>query len=504
MSNNIKETLKQQYGNIVYNKKRMIASDCESFLYKLNNSLYSDDRTYFKVEARYTEDNSGCYVSKLDHYSYNNRVIKIILNIDILDAHELAHQINKDINTTIRLIISHELLHLFLKHLDDKYDKLNRKLFNIAADLEVNSYINAPFPLLRAEQYNLPDFLTASRYYELLLEQAQQQQKKRFSFNNNNEKDNDKDENDNDNENNSNEVENECNDNNSSHSSNNNTDIQDEVNDESQNENNELINKFLESQLPKNEDDLYNHIEEFTLNNKDNHDTFNNIVKQYIDNNNSKVNIIEKIVHELNKYIDKKLNIMNLDNIISKLVSRENTKTIQPHDRVNTFTKLNNRRKQSGIILPGKKLVKHGLKKKFDSELTVFIDVSGSTSDKIHQLNEAAYRLYKVGATVVFYDDNIVSVIKPNEVFYCHNSRGGTSIQKVIKEYTNKYKQLHRAYIFTDGEDDFTNLNEVIKEYKVFYINKEAAVEIYSDKDVATSTNSRYKINEVLSKFMGS
>ena len=64
-------------------------------------------------------------------------------------------------------VLEHEVLHLVNKHLTMQESFANKDHFNIAADAEVNSYIeNLPPDCIKAENYGLPPMCGTKFYYE--------------------------------------------------------------------------------------------------------------------------------------------------------------------------------------------------------------------------------------------------------------------------------------------------------------------------------------------------
>lgn len=64
-------------------------------------------------------------------------------------------------------VLEHEVLHLCHHHLTMQADFPNKKHFNIASDVEINSYIkNLPDGCLTADKYNLPPTMGTKFYYE--------------------------------------------------------------------------------------------------------------------------------------------------------------------------------------------------------------------------------------------------------------------------------------------------------------------------------------------------
>ena len=64
-------------------------------------------------------------------------------------------------------ILEHETLHIVNHHLTMQSDFSNKKHFNVASDVEINSYIeNLPPDALTADKYQLPPMLGTKFYYE--------------------------------------------------------------------------------------------------------------------------------------------------------------------------------------------------------------------------------------------------------------------------------------------------------------------------------------------------
>lgn len=69
-------------------------------------------------------------------------------------------------------VLEHEILHLVNKHLTMQASFPNKKHFNVAADAEVNSYIeNLPPDCIKAEKYGLPPMCGTKFYYENIPEE---------------------------------------------------------------------------------------------------------------------------------------------------------------------------------------------------------------------------------------------------------------------------------------------------------------------------------------------
>ena len=81
-----------------------------------------------------------------------------------------------------------------------------------------------------------------------------------------------------------------------------------------------------------------------------------------------------------------------------------------------------------------------------------------------------AKKMHKLGATVVYYEDYITSICEPDSIFFTESAGGCTEITSVIPEYLQDH-ELERAYVFTDGHDDFTLMKEVCKKFNVYFID---------------------------------
>lgn len=69
-------------------------------------------------------------------------------------------------------VLEHEVLHIVNKHLTMQADFPNKKHFNVASDVEINSYIeNLPPDALKAEKYGVPPMCGTKWYYENIPEE---------------------------------------------------------------------------------------------------------------------------------------------------------------------------------------------------------------------------------------------------------------------------------------------------------------------------------------------
>ena len=73
-------------------------------------------------------------------------------------------------------VLQHELMHICMKHITMQDSFANHKMFNIAADAEINGYIeNLPESAIKASQFGMEDGLGTRAYYEYLLSQENNQ-----------------------------------------------------------------------------------------------------------------------------------------------------------------------------------------------------------------------------------------------------------------------------------------------------------------------------------------
>ena len=196
---------------------------------------------------------------------------------------------------------------------------------------------------------------------------------------------------------------------------------------------------------------------------------------------------IIKIENTVKKELSKSdtYEIEGLNEITRKIINKENSMKVTPHGRKSSYYKFNNRR-QSDFILPGTKLTNDGIKKKFDSSPVVFIDTSGSTHGRVNtDLMNVAKKLHKIGATIVYYTGSIVSVCEPKDVFFTEDANGGTDITNTIRAYLQQFEPFERAYVFTDGADNFSYLKSVCDKFNVYFIQGDRRVyERYNEKSI--------------------
>jgi hypothetical protein len=523
---------------IGYDEERDIQKALCILINNINDSLAApDEQRIFEVRKLNDIKKNGTFVRNTSNLSYNRGAI-FEIHISKVDIDDYAKSASVDTIIAAKTLASHEIFHVLLDHFNKKYVSLNRDLFNIAADLEVNSYINAKGFALRAEEYGLPDFMTAEEYYNKLYNQIENKVKQKLTIiindNSSNTNNLQKDQSNSSNKPNQNEEQNDQQSSTTIIIDNTNNQEEDQDtngnNDKNQEDNKDKNSNDLQSQdnsqtnqsqksektnQEKNESDS-------SLSNKDKKELLNNEIEKAIQklsdklisegkiintnvskglNNQSFVDAVSNALSQINNIGHDKIvragtiadrqtkkdldmsRVKGLDDLVRKLTREESAMSIQAHNRVQTYSKFNNRRKNGTIILPGKKLENDGIKKKYNKSLTVFIDISGSTSHIIKDLNSAAFKFHKAGATIVFYNTSVIQIIKPNESFRVMSSDGGTHIRYTIKRYIEDGNKLERAYIITDGFDNFYELEKRTSKFNVFLIQNNEINEIVSNKN---------------------
>ena len=434
----------------VYNE-RVLLQKLNYMLYRIDSSL--DHRLFNTIKVT---RNTRTYVTPA---SYPKNQFDIV--IDLNNVEQYADECDISDLEAAKVLVTHEILHVLFNHFKKKYRDWNHTIFNLAADCEVNSYLDTAGSSIRASQFDLPDFLSVVDYYTLLKKFDNKQKEKEqqsFSISIPLEGDTETDQD----------------------SSKKNTDesTQDDASSELNADNNEdssseTMRKVLEKSSCSPLTDKYTEQEA-------------DEIESIIESHDIGTGSIQRAAQAISKLLERTFNVSNirgLDELIKKLERKERTMSITPHDRKETYMKLNNRRKNGTIILPGKRMENDGVKKKFDTALTVFIDMSGSTHNINETLLNVAYKFYKLGATIIYYDESILDTIKPNERFRLMLARGGTNIKNVLSEYLATGAKINRAYVITDGRDYFDALDQIVPKYNIYLIENKSIREIYSDKN---------------------
>ena len=501
-------------------KIKVVRGTANDFLYSIEKS-FNKDYEWWDNRYTYWRLNSvgiGCrtFVAKPD-----DRNLRITLDVNDIEQYANINEVS--LQTATKLLLSHEIFHILLGHFSSKYKNHNKRLLNIAGDIEINQLIGLKAPGLQVADFGYKPFRNTDYYYDKLKAdldaKMQEQQNVDLNMPTFDNVDSEEGELPEDAEQLGNSFgesdtmtpsdEMEDGGNNGSTSK-----LEDMINEQAEKSNesgfnnncfnNDMMDMPDTNEAPENnastgadgdgrgqqtlEDSL---IDDMIPGNRVVNEKTSDMMKQQeID-----IDVTLKKVAEIENTIKKDLSkedtytIKGLKEIIRKIENKEKEVKITPHDRVNTYHKFNNRRKNGNFILPGKKLTNEGLKKKLDTSLTVFIDVSGSTRGRINKdLMNVAKKMHRLGATIVYYTDYIISICEPDSIFFTEDAGGCTEITRVIPEYLQNH-ELERAYVFTDGRDDFGPMKEVCKKFTVYFIEEwsHSVYEKYTEKSARLS-----------------
>lgn len=536
--------------NITYSDaKRIESTICSTsrdFLFDLQRSFNRKNYQSIYWYLGYVNDHVDTKVSISRNWWSTDFTID--LNTRIIQRY--SEEADISIMAATKAILSHEILHILLNHFSTKYDGYNKRLLNIAGDLEINQIINLGKPFLQIEDFDFKPFRDTEYYYKCLLEKYEEKKSTPSTINIESEL-SDGESQDNDQENNNQsgisqdtsrddmsdneltesnadtredeEIDTDLDDNDdeSNGINNNDDDSIDEDNNDSKDDNNseesynndnnefddakdcedyskpdtaENISEDLsesQSANPRGEyerstndsSDISDIIEDLLPDNSYiNTETVNEMETSTIDTTFS-IEDVAKVEEKIKRDLLEEYSIKGLKDIVRQIARKERAVKITPHGREYTYKKFNNRRK-SDVILPGKKYTNEGVQKKFDSSPIVFIDISGSTSSgRINSnLMNVACTLHDIGATIVYYDNQIKSICEPDTMFYTESPRGGTQIANSIEQYVRHIGKFDRAYVFTDGYDDFTTLRDVCDKFNVYFITENEVFEQYTEK----------------------
>lgn len=511
------------------------------FIYKLNQNFFDlnaqANRVGKGVPVKTFSLNKvgrGC-MTYVSNCSYSNS-LTITIDADMVEEYAITNQVS--IETATRLLTSHEILHVLLGHFSEKYKDYDKNILNIAGDLEINSCLNMQHPGIIPEDYGFSRMLSTDIYYKKLLEMAKS--KKGNATKSSSQSGNSATGNSSNMTSSENKTEGENGNSDENDGKNGNSDGNSDENDEnnvpityrnseknsSQNSNAENNSQNSQNSMGRGEygdselkeEEINNHSQEESVYDPDafrkliedayginlpkdvsiNTATSDRLGNDTIELSANGKKILGKQINDI-KELTKKLTstqkneyknftIEGLEPILARLVRKEKEQSITPHGKVDTYFKINNRRK-SDFILPGRKLTGGATRKKFSNGLTVFIDVSGSTGGSInHDLMGVAYRLKKQGATIIYYRSGITLEVKSSDPFISVPGSGCTNIVNTIKEYTETHKnKLERVYVFTDGQDDFRKMGDVCDKYSVFFVHYGKISEVFNNNHPQTS-----------------
>lgn len=498
---------------------KAIRNSAKVFLEKINAAYNRGNKTrrgYVNWDLNTVAFGCRTYVSINTGWYSSSFYITIDAN-DILNYAEVN---GVDVDTATKLLVSHEIFHILLGHFSSKYKNHNKRILNIAGDLEINQLINLHEPGIQVYDYGFKPFRNTDYYYDMLMAEVEEQVNEKelmtqiviFSPEDTSTNGEDSrrsvfgDAED------SKEMEDSSMTSKESNSSEeiNSSDFEDEdedinnditihkmngetINPENKNSSDNSSSeesKSSSSESSRSKGSERRSVEEEIIDElipedrQVNEATVKTMEKEIVDINFSIDDII-KVENTIKKELSKAdtYEIEGLNEIIRKIINKERSMKITPHGRQSSYYKFNNRRK-SDFLLPGKKLTNEGIKKKFDSSPVVFIDVSGSTQGRVNiDLMNVARKLHKIGATIVYYENSITSVCEPKDVFFTEGPGGGTDITNTIRAYLKNFEEFDRAYVFTDGYDNFTYLKSVCDKFNVYFIQGNRRVfEKYNEK----------------------
>lgn len=503
---------------------KSIRNSAKTFLEKINAAYNRGNKRYQGYVNWYLNNvGFGCRTFVSTNVGWYNSAFYITL--DANDIMDYADANGVDVDTATKLLVSHEIFHILLGHFSSKYKDHNKRILNIAGDLEINQLINLHEPGIQVYDYGYKPFRNTDYYYDLLMADVEEKVNEKelitiicsgsdssdssdcetpFGISieglpnpenaeNNSMSDGDGKESEKDSDTLSDDMK----------SGSGNSDEDEDIN------NNITIHKINGDTIKPDNPSESDSKSSSESSPSRGHEKRSSIEDEIIDEiipedrhvNEVTVETMENEVIDITFSIDEIIKIENtikkelsradtyeidgLNEIIRKIINKEKSMKITPHDRQASYYKLNNRRK-SDFLLPGKKLTNDGIKKKFDSSPVVFIDVSGSTHGRVNtDLMNVAKKLHKIGATIVYYENNIISVCEPNDTFFTENSGGGTDITSTIKTYLANFEAFDRAYVFTDGYDNFSYLKSVCDKFNVFFIQGNRRVfEKYTEKSI--------------------
>lgn len=355
-----------------------------------------------------------------------------LVHLNVNHAVEYAETAGISDIAAAKALICHEIFHVLRDHFNPKYREYNHDIFNIAADIEVNTFLNLDERISqRASTYGFRDFLSADDYYHLLLEKYKDQSFAGF--------------------------------------------------------------------IPGNADTFITN-DIFSISEEEAKAISEHINTLSARGEAGALRAAEVISNELKDTYEYK-SVNGLKELINRLIREEHTVSIAMKSRHATYSKFNNRRSNGDIILPGIQRSGDGLQQKKRKSLTVFIDMSTSTYNINDALNTAAQIFHKNGATIAFYNGNLINVIKPTEIFKSICSNGATNISRAVREYMG-FNKLERAYIITDGEDgSIVSLNTVIEKFSVFYIDNKKIRELCSNnRPIYNITELKRRCRELANK----
>ena len=196
----------------------------------------------------------------------------------------------------------------------------------------------------------------------------------------------------------------------------------------------------------------------------------------------------EKMQGELPAYIEK-LNCgmgglwSGFRNMLRTLERNKQHVKLSMVNKQQDWCKLNNRRKHSHLVIPGKSETEGALERKLKMHSVLFVDVSGSMRYHSEKTFALAYlAIKKLDTTVVFYDTEIKAIFdRKNLPQLSAFTAGGTYVLGAVEQYEEERKPIDHVIILTDAEDD--SIPDVLAHWnaEVWKVNtNKTGVELYA------------------------
>lgn len=135
--------------------------DFKDFLEKIKELVqFIDTENYLKFV--FTEDEKLSVV----RHKFLNEYIIYIPEKQIKDIFERSNKENEFI--LVRKLILHEMLHIKLGHLSNRYAKADPKILNLAGDIVINHLLDLRYPAIRANDFYYEEGLSTQEYINLL------------------------------------------------------------------------------------------------------------------------------------------------------------------------------------------------------------------------------------------------------------------------------------------------------------------------------------------------
>lgn len=152
------------------------------------------------------------------------------------------------------------------------------------------------------------------------------------------------------------------------------------------------------------------------------------------------------------------------NDLLNDMIRKHQKMKLSFVDKRDDWCKFNNR-KDYDLIYPGKTQTKGAVERKLEQCSVLFVDISASMIDVIEPLFTFCYfALSKVNMEVVFYDTQIQAIFNNEnsfnlEPFVC----GGTNAANAVHQYESEFKRPTHVVLLTDAQD--STINSLKHEY---------------------------------------